>query len=228
MPKDEKHLSGLDAIGVRDAIGRLISAGIANLGMQKKEFFHKFAPQESEKAYKSYVGAWNKVLTGERKIDLAQANILARCIPCGSEFLTAQEWHSLESYPAKIPERFYATHSFDFSSGVDVLQDLDTHPLDKKDSTQAIEIDKQNLSQKKEEAPIKPEETNTGTLKAGFDESADPFGLDSVTVKEIKLPNGHSVILSKPIQLSAVNAAIERMSVPADDLLDAPGPSGTD
>ena len=215
MPKDETETISAGSAEARGAIGRLISAGIANLGMQKQEFFGEFAPTDSDKAYASYVAAWNKVLTGERKIDRERAEVLSKWIPCGSEYITPKDWQLLEFEPEMVPKRFLANHSFDFSSETDQRPDVGKNPLDKKNSTQAIEIDKKFSPNQIEEARISQEQGQESKLSEDFDGSADPFGLDDVMVKEIRLPNGYSVVLTKEVPLSAVSSAIERMtSVP--------------
>lgn len=226
MPKDEQKKVAAENADVKGAIGRLISAGIANLGIQKSEFFDKFAPkkteeqskEEFEKLYSSYVGAWNKTLSGERNIDLERAEILSQYIPCGSEFLTPQEWHSLAAYPVKVPKRFYKSHSFDYKSGE--RPTLEANPYDKFDSTQDIKIAKKSSPKHGEEEPVAETENKDDNLDPNFKSAVLPSELDSVTVTEIRLSNGRGFVLSKPIPLAFANAAA--------DAIDGYNPIATD
>lgn len=147
MPKDETNFPASEA-DVKVAIGKLISAGISNLGKSNKEFFDKLKLTDAR------IRAWNKVLSGERYIDQQQARHLSKWIKCGSEYLSASEWLSLVSFPDKVPEQFYPDHEFDFSEVSEGRPNLNGEENSIKTSTSTVSNGSDSAPRNKQEVPV--------------------------------------------------------------------------
>lgn len=166
MPKDEKITPPADSGKIKDAIGRLISAGIADLGLRKGEFFNKLELSSAE------VTAFNKILSGDRSIDLKQAAILESWVRCDGAKLTAQEWHSLESFPSKIPERFLSTDTYNFKKENEDGVVEEPRESGEKNSTYEVSRASDSSPEKMEEEHIT--ERNTKENKIQKDENDRP------------------------------------------------------